>query len=312
MKKYIISAMMLLAGCTFLASCSTDEPSGESIFKTETTPKNEFDQWLYENFTKPYNIQILYRYNDSETDNLYNVIPTDPEKAKALAIMVRHIWIDAYKEVAGETFIKKYGPKTYQLLGSAQYSSNQSMTLGYAENGVKITLFRINEIDLDDIYVEMTDPFRSHDKLPLDLNHWFFITMHHEFFHILSQTKNYPTTFQEISAGHYHSADWVNVEDTDAPKEGFVTGYGSSEYNEDIAELYAHYVTSTDEKWETLLKAGENDKVGNQTGRQIIEQKLAIVKEYLKASWNIDLDQLRQVVIRRTEEAKTLDLRTLN
>ena len=77
--------------------------------------------------------------------------------------------------------------------------------------------------------------------------------MHHEFCHILTQTKNYPTDFQEISAGKYHTSDWINVDDAEAPLEGFVTGYASSEYNEDFAEIYATYVTMTPEGWQKVL-----------------------------------------------------------
>lgn len=239
MKKTILSLLSMLALVVVVTSCKSDDVSSESIFKTEEQPKNEFDTWLYKNFTLPYNIEFRYRYQDSETDNYYNVVPADPEKAKALAILVKELWIGAYESVFGPEFIKQYGPKVYQLLGSPEFNSNESIVLGYAESGVKITLFRVNEIDIDNIYVNTTDAFRDHYALPMDLNHWFFHTMHHEFCHILTQTKDYPTDFREISAGHYHTSDWVNVDDADAPKEGFVTGYASGEYNEDFAEVFA-------------------------------------------------------------------------
>ena len=312
MKKYILSALTLLSVALFTTSCSSDEPSGNSIFRYEETEFTEFDQWLYDNFTKPYNIQFIYRYVDRETNNQYNVVPADPEKAKALAILIKNVWIEAYETVLGQDFIKQYGPKVYQLLGSPQYNSNGSMVLGYAENAVKITLLRVNEIDIDNLYINMTDPFRSHYDEPLDLNYWYFHTMHHEFFHILTQSKNYPTTFRQISAGHYHTADWVNVDDTQAPLEGFVTGYASGEYNEDIAEIYSTYVTSTPEAWEKILELAATGDVDGTSGRDLIEQKLEIVKEYMSGTWGVDLDLLRAEVLSRAENAPNLDLRTLN
>lgn len=312
MKKYILSALTLLSVALFTTSCSSDEPSGNSIFRYEETEFTEFDQWLYDNFTKPYNIQFIYRYVDRETNNQYNVVPADPEKAKALAILIKNVWIEAYETVLGQDFIKQYGPKVYQLLGSPQYNSNGSMVLGYAENAVKITLLRVNEIDIDNLYINMTDPFRSHYDEPLDLNYWYFHTMHHEFFHILTQSKNYPTTFRQISAGHYHTADWINVEDTQAPLEGFVTGYASGEYNEDIAEIYSTYVTSTPEAWEKILELAATGDVDGTSGRDLIEQKLEIVKEYMSGTWGVDLDLLRAEVLSRAENAPNLDLRTLN
>jgi hypothetical protein len=35
------------------------------------------------------------------------------------------------------------------------------------------------------------------------MNEYYFKTMHHEFVHILHQTKNYPKDFEQISAGNY-------------------------------------------------------------------------------------------------------------
>lgn len=109
MKHYKIF-MLIMAGMLF-AACGTDnDVSDESIFDTSVPPRTGFDQWLYENYTKPYNIRFNYRYIDSETDQTYNLIPADVEKAKALAIMVKHVWLDAYAEVAGADFIKSIVP----------------------------------------------------------------------------------------------------------------------------------------------------------------------------------------------------------
>ena len=303
MKKSILSLMSLLVLMAFVTSCSSDEPSGESIFVTEEEKNmSEFDKWLYAKFTVPYNIEFRYRYQDSETDNYYNVVPAEPYKAQALAILVKSLWIDAYETVFGATFIKQYGPKVYQLLGSPEFDSQQSIVLGYAESGVKITLFRVNEIDLDNIYVNLTDAFRDHYALPMDLNYWYFHTMHHEFFHIMTQTRNFPTDFNLISAGKYHTSDWINV------KDGFVTGYASKEPNEDMAEVFSTYVTSTDVVWNQILDKAASE---SEEARDIILQKLNMVRDYLNDSWGISLDVLREEVLRRTEGVYDLDLRTL-
>ena len=364
MKKIIFSILGLLVMVALVSSCSKDDDiSSESIFNTEQQEMNEFDTWLYNNFTKPYNIEFRYRYIDSETDNDYNVIPADPEKAKAMAILIRELWIGAYEAVFGSEFIKTYGPKVYQLLGSPEFS-NGSIRLGYAESGVKIVLFRVNEIDPDNIFVNMDDAFRNHYEPPLDLNYWCFHTIHHEFCHILTQARNYSTDFQQISAGKYHTRDWINVKDEDAPSEGFVSGYASSEYNEDFAEVFATYVTSTDKVWKQILdksrvvtgsqpKLDANGKpifkldndgklifrsketddypqfvwvlidgdlkeclvdfeyIYDETYRDIILQKLEMVKEYMSVTWGVNLEDLRQEVLRRTANVYNLDLKTL-
>lgn len=303
--KIRLSLLAAAIGLT-LASCSSDEPSGKSIFDTETTtPQSDFDRWISTNFTEPYNIRLYYLYNDRLSDNSYNVVPATIDNSKAMAKMIKHVWLDAYVEAAGKDFIKSNAFRVFQFIGSPEYNSQGSIVLGTAEGGIQVTLFRLNELDLGNIYVNQDEPFRDHSELPLDLNYWYFHTMHHEFCHILTQKKNYPTDFQAISAGNYHSADWINVTDEDAVKQGFVTGYASGEYNEDFAEVYATYVTSSDKSWNERLAAAGTD------GAAIINQKLSIVRTYLAESWGLDLEKLRGIVLRRSNEVQNMDLKTL-
>jgi substrate import-associated zinc metallohydrolase lipoprotein len=364
-----VKIFLLFFAGMLLTACGTDnDVKSESIFDTTAPSRTGFDLWLYNNYTKPYNIMFNYRYIDSETDQTYNLIPADEDKAKALAIMVKHVWLDAYAEAVGADFIKKYAPRVYQLIGSPEYNSNGSIVLGVAEGGMKITLFRVNAIDIDHPVIDHVSSFPDTEAVPIDLNYWFFHTMHHEFCHILTQTKNYSTDFQTISAADYRTVDWVNVDDKDAPKYGFPSGYATKEYNEDFAELYSIYVTHTPEAWQGILNASlivtgskvKTDAKGNpifkldadgnripkgylldQDGNRLIQMgedgklyyaleyevetedtydytyynnlvaKMNLIKDYFKNSWGIDLDKLRDVVLRRSAEVSTLDLRTL-
>lgn len=252
---------MLLGVMTLMHACSNDDVSSDSIFKEETTVQSDFDKWLQANYTEPYNIQFNYLYNDNLSDLRYNVVPASITNSKAIAILVKHVWLDAYKEVAGETFLKQNTFRQMQLIGSPEYDGQGKIVLGTAEAGLKILLFRINELDPNNVYVNQDNPYADKRSKPLDLNHWYFHTMHHEFSHILHQKKSYSTEFQTISAGKYHTGDWINVDDADAPAEGFVTGYGSSEPNEDFAEIYSTYVTYTPEAWNKILEKGVVQKV---------------------------------------------------
>ena len=42
------------------------------------------------------------------------------------------------------------------------------------------------------------------------MNEYYFRTMHHEFGHILHQTKSYPTDFNLLSTGRYDDGSWQN------------------------------------------------------------------------------------------------------
>ena len=246
---------ILLAGVLFTTfSCDKDDLDSQSIFNTDTPTKNEFDQWIRKNLTNPYNITIDYLYNDHETDLDANVIPTTIPQSIGLAKLVKHVWMDPYTEVGGADFLKYNCFRQFVFVGSGEYDGQGTMKLGQAEGGVKVTLFRVNELNFDRLYINNEDYYRQHSTLPLDLNYWYFHTMHHEFCHILTQKKEYTPEFRLVSAGTYKGPGWVNVRDTTAAKDGFVTGYATGEYNEDFAETYAVYVTSSDKIWNQILE----------------------------------------------------------
>lgn len=75
---------------------------------------------------------------------------------------------------------------------------------------------------------------------------------------------------------------------------------------EDIAELYSIYVTSTPDEWNTILKAAGTK------GTSTINRKLKMVRDYMKNSWNADIDLLRNAILRRGGKISTLDLNSLN
>ncbi len=306
MKAKYISLMLMLTAATAFTGCSEDDLDPVSVFDTTAPERNEFDLWLLKNYSEEYNISFNYLYNDKETDHTYNVIPADFDKSKAIAKLVKHMWLEVYAEAVSPTFIKTYTPRVIQLIGSYEWNQSGSRVLGTAEGGLKVMLYGINNLDIDNPYINTEDFYRSHDAEPLDLNYFFFHTMHHEFCHILTQKKNYSTDFRVISVGKYHSTDWINVKDKDAGKEGFVSGYASGEYNEDFAETYATYVTLSPAGWQKVI-----DNAGPE-GAAIINKKLDLVKEYFRDSWGIELDDLRDIVLRRSGEVASLDLHNLD
>ncbi|SES86281.1 putative zinc-binding metallopeptidase [Prevotella sp. kh1p2] len=280
MRKYIYMAC-LMAAALVLSSCGNDDPEGESIFvNQEAANQNDFDKWIYRNYTLPYNMKVIYKMQDIESDYNYTLAPADYVKSVELAHIVKYAWLDAYDEVAGTDFTRAYVPKILHLIGSAAYQDNGTMVLGTAEGGLKVTLYLVNSLQI------------NRDLL----NEYYFKTMHHEFSHILHQTKSYDPSYDLISEGHYVNGDWYLTSDEEARKQGFVSAYASSEAREDIAEVTSIYITYTPQEWAAVLAdAGE-------TGAPIIEQKLDIVKKYMQNSWGIDLDKLRSVVQRRMND----------
>jgi len=285
----VIAASMLFAACDLLPWDREERLDPESIFSDNTTVvENEFDKWLQKNYVEPYNIQVKYRLEDKESDTKYNVAPAKIEKSIALAKIIKFLWLESYEELLGDSFIRELCPKVLHMVGSPEYDSDGSIVLGTADSGMKITLFNVNSLDTEELDIEA-------------LNYWYFHTMHHEFAHILHQTKNYSTDFNLISLD-YQGPSWVNVSDQDALDMGFITNYGSSEPNEDFVEIISMYVTNTPEWWKSTVASASEE------GQEKINDKLEIVKDYLKTQWSIDLDQLRDIVQRRSQLVMGLDL----
>ena len=293
MKKQIIYSLLALTTVCLGACNNNDEiDTANSIFSTEPLERNAFDYWLLDNYTYPYNIDFMYRMKDIESDHKYNLVPADYDKAVALSKIIKHVWMDAYVELAGMDFLRVYVPKTFHLIGSPAYESSGNMVLGTAEGGKKITLYNVNDLNIKKINIEK-------------LNEYYFETMHHEFAHILHQKRNFDPSFNRISEGKYVGADWYyymtaqgampRTDDVAWP-DGFVTAYAMSQSNEDFVENIAMYVTHTQAYWDNMMTAA------GESGAAIINKKFTIVYNYMRDTWGIDLNELRKIVLRRQQE----------
>lgn len=155
MKKQIIYSLLALTTVCLGACNNNDEiDTANSIFSTEPLERNAFDYWLLDNYTYPYNIDFMYRMKDIESDHKYNLVPADYDKAVALSKIIKHVWMDAYVELAGMDFLRVYVPKTFHLIGSPAYESSGNMVLGTAEGGKKITLYNVNDLNIKKINIE--------------------------------------------------------------------------------------------------------------------------------------------------------------
>ena len=278
---YILTAM--LAAAPFLVSCEQDNPDREhSIIVVNKKDRTPFDDWLDAYFVHPYNIQFKYRYQMDESTLSYTSIPADYNAAIMMAHIVKFMCIDTYDEVAGIDFTRRYFPKMFFLMGEWEYKNNGTMILGTAESGRKIKLAGINYL-----------PGYARD--PGQLNHYYLKTIHHEFTHILNQTKDFPVKFSQITPESYVTDSW-NDTDSDYLRRGFISKYSQHSDREDFAEMMSMYITNSPERWESWLNtAGDS-------GRSFLESKLDIVRDYMDNSFGIDLDELRSVILRREGE----------
>ena len=243
--KYFISALLLVAVTAMTFSSCSEDKLGPTIFPDvdETLDPNSYtyklDKFLKVNYLDKYNLTFLYKMPDISTNMNYNLVPAEYNNAIDLAVLCKHLWFDVYDKVAGEDFLKTYGPRIILLIGSPAINPNSgSEIVGLAEGGIKISLFKVNSMNISDFE---------------QMNELYFHTMHHEFSHILHQTKTYPTEFNTISVGRYDANNW-QYRGNEVTSLGFVTPYGSSEYREDFAETIACFIVYTDTQWNRLME----------------------------------------------------------
>jgi len=322
MKRYLIVYILILGNILSFNSCRKDDLDPKSIFidpQYEGGDPNsysyELDRWLYDTYLKPYNIQFRYRLEDVGSDMNYNLVPTSYEKSKDMAVLVKYLWVDSYVKLMGEDFVKANVPRIFHLVGSPEYNpANGTEILGVAEGGLKITLTKCNELDLDNLKFA---------------NEQYFKTIFHEYQHILHQKKPYPKEFNLLSAALYEPFSWQYRPDKVARSLGFASSYGGSAVDEDFVEIIANYIVRSDADWQLILDQAsqdwridldasgadhnEQDPITGQLvtacvndtvsdgidGKAIILQKLNICKNYLRDSWKIDLDSLHAEVQNR-------------
>ena len=286
----VLAAIVALS----VTSCSNDDPKDDTIFPTTTTANDPFDKWLEANYTYPYNVDFKYKMEDVYSDMKYHLVPADSAKSAKLAIITKFLWFDAYAGCVGPDFVKANVPRIIHLIGSPAYNSGQgTMVLGTAEGGLIVTLYMVNKLT--------NQMLTDYDTM----NEYYFHTMHHEFTHILNQKKPYSENFQHITESGYVSGDWYRKNQRMANTQGFVTPYAMSEAREDFAEMLSVYVTTPPSGWQKIMTTA------GKKGAPLIQAKLDIVRNYMKESWNLDIDQLRDIVIRRASELNSLNLNEL-
>jgi substrate import-associated zinc metallohydrolase lipoprotein len=253
MKKILYSFLAISMGLT-MSSCGNDDDFTASIFDTtvgvtDTTASTApFDKWLHENFVVPYNTEIQYKFNLPASNMDFQLAPADYKKSQLLSHFIKYLFYDVYNKYAGEDFMKKYGPRIFHYIGSAAYApTTGTETLGYASAGVKITLINVNNMK----YWTPEAPYTDADMDQLNKDQ--FHVMHHEFSHILHQTKTYPVAFGQITPSTYEPRGWQERDSTLTHELGYLTHYGSSAIYEDFVETLSCTITDTDYRWMTTI-----------------------------------------------------------
>ena len=291
--KYLLFTLLLTI--TFNSCQESDLPSAEkSVINSENGIENQFDIFLRREFVTPYNIDVLYKLADIETDLNNYVVPSSYSQSIRMANLMRYLALEPFSKVVSKEFLQNYFPKQVVFVGSGAYRNNGTVLLGTAEGGLKIALYDINNLDVTDLE---------------RLNARYFRTIYHEFAHILHQNIPYTQDFVVLSATDYVQDEWNTFWPSGGVtslEKGFISDYASNDPNEDFVELFAFYISKTPAEWDALISGA------GISGGAIITQKVGIVKSYMKSSWNLDMDTLRDEILMRQSNLSSQDLDNIN
>jgi len=268
----ISCVVFMLGACQKEENLNVQSPVGLGGDQTAATA---IDKWIMDSLTTPYNISAIYKWDPWNASLYKTLTPADESKVLPLFSALKKVWINPYNDETGsETFMKKYSPKQFVLLGSVEYDF-YSVTLGQAEGGNSIVFFDVNQ---------------NYDKNPVTSIKRVIHTAHHEFGHILHQTIMYPQDFKGTSSKlglNGYTPTWFNVSEAAALADGYATAYSMSGPDDDFVEMIATMLSEGKSRFDEM-KASTNA-----TARTALQQKEDFVVNYFRQTWNIDFYRLQ-------------------
>ena len=315
MKKLLFIFVFLLV----IIACSEEKQLTESNLNTETPPLNEVDVYLRDNFTTPYNIEVFYKWNPNKVDFNRFLFPPKLETVRPAMEAIKTIWLDTYDQVAGENFVKLIAPREIVLIGGLNVNPSGTITLGLAEGGKRITFFNTDLVDL-----------KNKEQLTR-----FVATIQHEYTHILNQTIPFDReTYESITPSGY-TAQWFNSNDNESRELGFITAYARANEDEDFAEMVTALLSNNESEYQCILDdtfsrivnraiANAIQALGNSPSEEeidaatqaaiatatpeaqrvigLIERKEALIVDYFKTEFNLDIYELQRVAAENVEK----------
>lgn len=304
---YIFLAMYLLLAC-----------QEEKNFKEYVTEKSEMsaddiDAYFQENFQDKYRCAIRWKWADKYVDNSYIVAPAMRKVIVPTGEMLRRFWIEPFilESKASAEFIRENFPPEIVFVGSELRNADGTRTLGYADAGVRITLTELNYFNL------------SNRSWVIQQLH----TIHHEFTHIIHQKYNMPVGFNKLSEDSYTGRAWQDIyvhaqqelaasgvqQPTQAQidsvaqnrsiMKGMLTPYGTSTEFEDFAEIVSIYLLTDPVEFDNIYLQPDLARPFLNAGKELIDRKLTLVKDYYRTNFAIDLDHLREIILERLNQA---------
>lgn len=315
MKIKITKIAFILSFILSCVACSEDKLSGNSVINENKTQieATELDNWILNNITKPYGIEVIYRWEkNSNADGIY-IYPPKIEKVRAVLEAVKELGLDTYllKEVGGKDFLLGRLPIKLYLYGGGNPDENGVERLYNPQlTAAEMCIYNVNEFeptDFDKVFVLMRS---VHHQLAKRLMQ--FVSYDRDKFYAISGHR-YTGTTEPIAAplGYAKTGKERFGLDNYANKRGFYTMLSFLSAEDDFAEIISSTLTSTPkEVYDAGVAASTPDtdvdpevnaryaKEAEQAYKEFIA-KQTFVNEYVQKEWHINLKQMQVISVRR-------------
>ncbi len=315
MKIKITKIAFILSFILSCVACSEDKLSENSVIDENKTQieATELDNWILNNITKPYGIEVIYRWEkNSNADGVY-IYPPKIEKVRAVLEAVKELGLDTYllKEVGGKDFLLGRLPIKLYLYGGGNPDENGVERLYNPQlTAAEMCIYNVNEFeptDFDKVFVLMRS---VHHQLAKRLMQ--FVSYDRDKFYAISGHR-YTGTTEPIAAplGYAKTGKERFGLDNYANKRGFYTMLSFLSAEDDFAEIISSTLTSTPkEVYDAGVVASTPDtdvdpevnaryaKEAEQAYKEFIA-KQTFVNEYVQKEWHINLKQMQVISVRR-------------
>ncbi|WP_018029179.1 putative zinc-binding metallopeptidase [Porphyromonas somerae] len=307
----LLPLMMIIAGCqnAKLSDTSVLAPAAE------TTNESELDQWITQSITQPYQIEVLYRWDEKELLGTY-VYPPQEEKVKSVLETVKYLFLESFElpAIGDLHYLKGKLPIRIKMYGGSNLDPN-GVELLYNPLGtpVEMCIYNVNSFDPSDpekVFLLMRSVFHQFAKrmlelYPYDRDKFYRISGHR----YLSSTEPIaiPLSYQQSYKERFGL-------DTYAGRRGCYTMYALLSPEDDMAEMISATLLSTPQEIEYLFEetsipdGDPNPEVAERYAREAalahneLLEKQAFLSQYIKVHWGLDLTKAEVTILRRVAQ----------
>ena len=274
----------------FCLACSEEDLSADSVVDSSMgeIARTELDNWIMDNYTKPYGIEVVYNWDKNASQDGTYAYPPEAEKVQPVLEAIKELWIGLYTapELGGEKFMLGKNPiKIFMYGGRALDVNGVEMICNAEASSSEMYIYNVNDFDPAD-----------EDKVFVLMR-----SIHHQFVKRLAEVYPYDRNrFAAFSLdGYMRSTDFLNR--TSLPKvgkdlliirkyamdRGFCTIHSMILPDEDFAEMVSVMLMYTPSEIEELM-----------TNETVLAKK-GFVEDYFEHDVKLSLRKLQVSSIKK-------------